>query len=605
MGQERQRDQGKMKSRKNSIIFQVAVLFVIGTLLTSIMTYKAEQRISKGNVRKQTEIHAQEIAEEVRRSIMEYPAHEWLIRYWYEHADEMDIEYDALFGNGITTEEKSRIFNKHNPQLQLRYLKTKQVETLPEGDQKFFAEIAYSWLITRIDEIKQTYHVSYLFAVVTQEPFDEQFFLFSGADPGAVRGTRYEEVYPLGHTVTVAESQQDAMRRALLNSNYLADAGNYLDYYRYIFTFDGRSVLIGLTYDLSGLLADVETQTRSGTFRGVIHQLLLALICMVAIFMFVLAPLKNIQYNIRHYKKTKDSSTVVENLEKLQLRNELGELAVDLSEMALEIDAHVEEIKNITAEQERISAELSLAKNIQTAMLPHIFPPFPERREIDLYAIMDPAKEVGGDFYDYFLVDDDHLCMVIADVSGKGVPAALFMMVTKIIIHSCAAPGMSAGEILTKTNEEICSNNPEDMFVTVWVGILELSTGKLCAANAGHEYPVFKKPGGCFELLRDKHGFVVGGMEGVRYKEYEMQLEPWTKLFVYTDGVTEATSADNKLFGTDRMLAALNREADETETPDQILRKVRRAIDSFVGDAEQFDDLTMLCLEYRGTAKDA
>ena len=241
--------------------------------------------------------------------------------------------------------------------------------------------------------------------------------------------------------------------------------------------------------------------------------------------------------------------------------------------------------------------ELHTATRIQEAMLPNIFPPFPDRSEFDLYASMDPAKEVGGDFYDFFLIDDDHLCLVMADVSGKGVPGALFMMVSKIILQSVAMLGKSPAEILSKTNEAICSNNEAQMFVTVWLGILELSTGKLTAANAGHEYPVLKKPDGQFELFKDKHGLVIGAMEGVRYRQYELQLEPGSKLFLYTDGVPEATDADNALFGTDRMLEALN--ADPDAEPAQLLKNVRSAVDGFVKDAEQFDDLTMLCVELK------
>ena len=197
---------------------------------------------------------------------------------------------------------------------------------------------------------------------------------------------------------------------------------------------------------------------------------------------------------------------------------------------------------------------------------------------------MKPAKEVGGDFYDFFLIDEDHLGLVIADVSGKGVPAALFMMIAK-------------------TNEALCSNNQVDMFVTVWIGILELSTGKLQAANAGHEYPVLKHPDGRFELFRDKHGFVLGGIEGAKYKEYELQMEPGAKLFVYTDGVPEATDAENRMFGLERMMEALNREPDAV--PGRILENVHEAVNIFVRDAEQFDDLTMLCLEYKGSQREA
>ena len=248
------------------------------------------------------------------------------------------------------------------------------------------------------------------------------------------------------------------------------------------------------------------------------------------------------------------------------------------------------------AERERIEGELAMASRIQSGMLPHEFPPFPERKEFDIFASMEPAKEIGGDFYDYFFVDDDHLCMVIADVSGKGVPAALFMMVSKAILQSVGGMCGSAGEILTKANESICSNNQEEMFVTVWIGILEISTGKLTAANAGHEYPVIRQPGGNFELLKDKHGFVIGGMNGIRYKEYEVMLKPGAKMFLYTYGVPEATDAEENMFGTDRMVEALN--IDPEAPPEQVLKNVRSSVREFVKDAEQFDDLTMLCLEY-------
>jgi len=283
-----------------------------------------------------------------------------------------------------------------------------------------------------------------------------------------------------------------------------------------------------------------------------------------------------------------------------EIRNldEIGALAGSIDRMEVQVEDTMKELTRITAEKERIGTELKLATRIQAAMLPSTFPPFPGRSEFDIFACMDPAKEIGGDFYDFFLIDEDHLCMVIADVSGKGIPAALFMMVSKIILQSCAMLGRSAGEVLTKTNEALCSNNREEMFVTVWLGILELSTGKLTAANAGHEYPVLKRGDGSFELFKDPHGFIIGGLDGVCYKDYTLQLHPGDKLFVYTDGVPEATDAHNAMFGTQRMLAALN-ETPEAP-PEQLLKNVRRAVDGFVQNAPQFDDLTMLCLKYRG-----
>ena len=282
--------------------------------------------------------------------------------------------------------------------------------------------------------------------------------------------------------------------------------------------------------------------------------------------------------------------------------DEIEILANAFAEMSRKTIEYVEQVRTVTAEKERIGAELQTAATIQNSMLPHIFPPFPERDEFDLYASMDPAREVGGDFYDFFLVDEDHLCIVIADVSGKGIPAALFMMVSKLILQSYALLGQSAAEVLTSANDAICTNNQAEMFVTVWVGILEISTGKLTAANAGHEFPVLKRAGGDFELFRDKHGFVIGGMEGLKYKQYELQLEPGDKLFLYTDGVPEATDANQELFGTERMLTALNEAKDQN--PEKLLLSVRQAVDAFVKEAEQFDDLTMLCVEYKGKKDD-
>ena len=249
-------------------------------------------------------------------------------------------------------------------------------------------------------------------------------------------------------------------------------------------------------------------------------------------------------------------------------------------------------------EKSLMQRDLNTARSIQEDALPHEFPPFPDRTEFDLYASMDPAKEVGGDFYDFFLIDDDHLCLVIADVSGKGIPGALMMMSSKNILYNNALQSESPAEILAEANETICRNNTEEMFITIWLGILEISSGKLTAANAGHEYPVIRRPGGCFELFKDRHGFVVGGMSGVRYKDYELQLEAGTKLFLYTDGIPEATDLNKELFGTDRMLEALNQEPDASAK--KLLENVMNAAAAFTGKAEQFDDMTMLCLEYRG-----
>ncbi len=310
----------------------------------------------------------------------------------------------------------------------------------------------------------------------------------------------------------------------------------------------------------------------------------------------IVAPLNHIT---RRISELREGDMEFKMEDRYRTGDEIEELAQSFAALSHKTVDYVEQVRTVTAEKERISSELSLATTIQSAMLPHIFPAFPDRTDFDIYALMDPAKEVGGDFYDYFLIDEDHLCMVMADVSGKGVPGALFMMASKIILQSCAMLGNSAAKILARTNEAICSNNEAQMFVTVWLGILELSTGTLTAANAGHEYPVLKRPGGEYEIVRDRHGFVLGGLDGTRYTEYTLQMVPGESLFVYTDGVPEATNARNEMFGVERMLDALNSQKDAD--PKQVLANVKQAVDHFVQDAEQFDDLTMLCMEYKGS----
>ena len=276
----------------------------------------------------------------------------------------------------------------------------------------------------------------------------------------------------------------------------------------------------------------------------------------------------------------------------IDTRDEIGDLARGFNKMQDNLKRYTENLKTVTAEKERISAELNVATQIQADMLPRIFPPFPQKKEIDLFASMTPAKEVGGDFYDFFLIDENHLALVIADVSGKGVPAALFMVISKTLIKNRATQGGTPAQILADVNNQLCEGNDADMFVTCWLGIFDLSTGVLTAASAGHEFPAVCGPDRKFELLKDRHGFVLAGMEGARYRDYEIRLERGGSIFVYTDGVPEATNANNEMFGTDRMLASLNRRADKK--PEIFIKEVISAAKEFTGEAPQFDDMTMV-----------
>ena len=239
-----------------------------------------------------------------------------------------------------------------------------------------------------------------------------------------------------------------------------------------------------------------------------------------------------------------------------------------------------------------------MAAKIQADMLPKNFPIFPDRKEFDLYATMTPAKEVGGDFYDMFLIDDDHLCIVVGDVSGKGVPAALFMVISKTMIKNRAQRGGKPSEILHDANNSLFEGNDEKMFVTVWLGILTLSTGELLQASAGHEYPVIQRKGEDYELVETENGLVLGYRRGIKYKDLRFELAEGDKLFMYTDGLPEATNAQNKRLGLSGMMSAINRHKDDEAS--ELLAHVKEEVDSFVKEAPQFDDLTLLIIRYNG-----
>ena len=278
--------------------------------------------------------------------------------------------------------------------------------------------------------------------------------------------------------------------------------------------------------------------------------------------------------------------------------DEIEVLAESFAKQSARTELYIDQVKRVTAEKERIGTELEMASRIQSSQLPRMFPPFPNRKEFGLFASMTPAKEVGGDFYDFFMIDDDHIAFVIADVSGKGVPASLVMMVSRVLIKSSLQNGKNPAETLESVNNQLCEGNDEGYFITVWLAVFEISTGKGVAANAGHEHPVLRRAGGGYELQVYRHSMPVGSMKGIPFRQHDFLLNPGDSFFVYTDGVAEATNEQKEMFGTKRMLDALNKDPDAP--PEQILPNVKSEIDRFVDGAEQFDDITMLCFRYNG-----
>lgn len=355
----------------------------------------------------------------------------------------------------------------------------------------------------------------------------------------------------------------------------------------------------GVDIDMTEIVAERYSFLKQSLLLVAVLLLASIVVGVVVLQNTVVRPLKELSAAATGFA-SENRAVTKEDVINLDIRSndEIGDLYREIRSMEGRIVDYTENLTRVTAEKERVNTELRTASQIQESMLPSIFPAFPDRRDFDLYASMTPAKEVGGDFYDFFLIDENHLAVVIADVSDKGIPAALFMMACKILLNYRTQMGGSPSEILTAVNAEICTNNKSKMFVTVWLGILDLETGILTCSNAGHEYPVVRGGDGVFRILKDKHGLVVGARPKSIYRDYEIRMAPGDAIFVYTDGIPEACNAEEEFYGLQRMEDALNRL--KGQDPRGILEGIKADVDAFTGNASQFDDMTMLCLEYKG-----
>lgn len=608
-------------SKKTGIIEQIYALVIVGIVIMGIITYYSQHRVADRTIRTQAESYAMETATGAAEAIKEYPAHEWLIRYWHDHCDELDIEYDVDYHTGVKTEAKCDRLMAGNPGFQIKYATTEMVESLSPADQKLYAEITYSWLITEINGIKRVHDIDFLYCVMFdrndgEDMFKKQFFLFSGAAEGQQRGEQKNEVYTLGKINDVSDNNElqktlkELAESPESNAGTFENSGHYADYFAVLGRIDPYVVMVGVSESNSDIKEAINAQARVNTGYSLVYELILIQILMTHLYLYGIRPLKFVLKNIRSYTESKDSATINARLQKnmegmrgIAIRNnEIGQLSEDFVNLTQEIDHYVDEIEQITITTQRIMTELELASSIQQSMLPGVFPPFPNRKEFDIFASMNPAREVGGDFYDFFLIDDDHLCLVVADVSGKGIPAALFMILSKYILQSYAQMIDSPSQILYRMNETICANNEQGMFITVWIGILEISTGRMVCSNAGHEHPLLMDPDSYFEEVIKKSSFVIGGLPDIHYEDYELHLKPGSKLFLYSDGAPEAMDGDKNMFGMEGLLKAVNHARHKK--PEEVVQSVTAAIDQFVGEEEQFDDTTMVCLGYYGRQED-
>ena len=447
-------------------------------------------------------------------------------------------------------------------------------------------------------------NVSLVYVIKVDQSDYESFVSVFNAVDNSVDNSHYEE-WELGHPrETTNDEYREAYREIYENESpfeiiYRLNPGQGLrPHITMIVPIDNDEGKVSALLCVQRPISELASVILSFVSYIIIASLVLVLVVAQFVVRFlrkwVVKPIRKISIEATRFAK---ENTKGEELGDVSKFEEIYNLSRSIDKMETDMVNYIDNLTTVTAERERIGTELNFAKQIQYSSLPTKFPAFPDREEFDVYAYMKPAKEVGGDFYNFVLVDDDHLAVWIGDVSDKGVPAALFMMSINIMINIRTCMGGTPSEIMAFVNDNICEHNGENMFITIWLGILEISTGRLTFVNAGHEDMAVYRNGGEFELYKTKHNIAVGIQSGMVYQDFEMQLGKGDRIFIYTDGVPEATDPYDTLFNTDRMISALNERKDGS--PQEFLEIVYTRVKEFVGDRTQFDDLTMVGLELK------
>lgn len=464
-----------------------------------------------------------------------------------------------------------------------------------------------------LDRIKENYEIEYIYIVkpINDTEYNNMMNVMAGA-------TDYEKEHEadtlseLGqltgnaYSAKVAANYLNAMK---MNTQDIFFFSNKTEYgYDYtgltaIRNDKGEAIAI-LAVDISiNEITNVLLRYMAVIFCGVI---ILTGIFLCALYRWlsrkVIIPIFEIQKAAEQFIEDSHGQTNLECIvfEKPDIcsEDEIQSLSESIATMAADLKTYMQHLIEETKETERISTELDLAAKIQADMLPNTFPAFPDRKEFNIFALMNPAREVGGDFYDFFLVDEKHLAVVIADVSGKGIPAALFMAIGKTLIKDHTKPDRSLGEVFSEVNSMLCDANKEGLFITAFEGVLNLETGEFRYVNAGHEPPYICRYQKKYEKYKVRPGFVLAGMEEMRYKEGCVSLYKGDRIFLYTDGVTEAQNKACEMYGEKRLYRILNEQS--MVSPEQLLNEIQEDVHTFTDGAQQFDDITMLCMEYLG-----
>ncbi|WP_051688498.1 PP2C family protein-serine/threonine phosphatase [Butyrivibrio sp. AE2032] len=575
----------KKSSRNQKILIQTGVVIIIlFTLMTiavgNMITMSAFSTSLNSNM-KMFEKYMDSLGD----NLNEYKSLTWLMDYWKANSESMITEDDMIKKVDDIDEILDKLSKKRGADIL-----PEEAESLTSEEQLDFAIYAYNQF-SEVMKYYQGENEDFAIIIAMTGENDEE--------PVAILTNYPDEEALIGKPADLPEIQ-----KIIDNTRHATRA----KVWQWAFTTPSDAMMFGtnipfLPYSgadkaeyfgiFTGELVYADMDYTNSIRNSVIAMMILVFILLLLFLYYIVPrPLAKLKKYVSEYSESKDTDKLVKELSAIRSHNEIGAFADQFSDMAQEMERYTKEMEHLAAEKERVETELNVAQNIQMSMLPHTFP---ESEDFRLSASMTPAKEVGGDFYDCYMIDDDHMALTIADVSGKGVPASLFMAVSKTMLKNRTLVGGKPSEILADVNNWLCEGNDSCMFVTVWHSILTISTGELICANAGHENPGIRSGDGTFRLIRTEHGMMLGAMEDLTFTDEYYTLNPGDALFVYTDGVPEANNMEEKMFGEDKLESVLSTVMSE-DTPQDVMKKVRSAVDVFAGAAPQYDDLTMLCL---------
>ena len=586
--------------KKKSLMFQFGLFFTLFALLTiivsSVMTY-VNQTVS---YHKECESSLRNITSHLSQLIKAEGAEfMYLTEYFDDHNEDLKIPREFTGDISASRREFYKYLSDNYPDSQ--FGDDLLFPALDEEGKRLYIKYRFEYWLSVFIQAADNFDLSYVYFIYPSDA--ENHKVIYVLDPSLETYTDSTGVFlKLADEIYEDPAIHSAMWEAW-NKGRAPEGFDVIDNeFGYVYTYSYPLIINGQKVGL--ICADISVDYVDKTILASALRvlLILAVVVVVATLLLsvfvrnlVLKRIVKLEANVKDYSATKDLAIAEKIRGQIKRADEIGMLSGQFADMVTELEDYMINLKNVTAEKERIGAELDVATHIQASMLPRIFPPFPDRKDVDIFATMDPAKEVGGDFYDFFLVGEDKLAVVIADVSGKGVPAALIMVIAKTLIKNHLLAGESIEEALKASNMQLLENNDEMLFVTAWAALIDLKTGEAEFSEAGHEPALIKRKDGHVEVIKpSKKKPPLATIEGTKYLKDTFTLEVGDVLFLYTDGVPEATNSKDELYTKERLNGFIEKE--NVSTLENLLKDVRADVDAFVGEAPQFDDLTMLAV---------